>query len=411
MKTNPQKPAAVVDALRAILMVDKLPIGFLLGAGCASSIKICSQGDVPLIPDAKGLTKEVLNRASDTPLADSFTRLEEMLIQDGEPSPTIEHLLTRVRTMATVVGNDKVRGFSKEDLADLEREICRTISALVDKTLPETNTPYHQLARWIGERTNRSVIFTTNYDLLLEQAFESLEVPFFDGFVGSHRPFFSRQTMEQDGLQAQWALLCKLHGSINWRFVREKNMIVRSTSEEGVELLIHPSHLKYTESRRMPYFMMLDQLKGFISNHRKPVAFFVVGYSFSDEHVNDTIVDNLRANPSAVCYALQYDQLATYPQIDSLAQRCSNLHVLAPDGAITDGQQASWAVCSPSQTDEFHRAFRPKLPNAVACRLGTEDAGDGVSDDVAVEFCLGDFDAFGSFLASFVAGRSSPYRN
>lgn len=310
--------------------------------------------------------------------------------------------------MATVVGNDEVRGFSKEDLTDLERGICRTISALVNKPLPETNTPYHRLARWIGERTNRSVVFTTNYDLLLEQAFESLEVPYFDGFVGSHRPFFSQQAIEQNGLQAQWALLCKLHGSINWRFVRKKNLIVRSVSGEGDELLIHPSHLKYTESRRMPYFVMLDQLKGFISNRKRPVAFFVVGYSFSDEHVNDTIVDNLRANPSAVCYALQYGQLSAYPQIESLVQRCSNLRVAAPDGAIVDGRRAGWDKCSPRQIDEFDGAFRPKHSGSVTCRRGNEDAGDGMDDDVAVEFCLGDFNAFGRFLASFVAEGSSP---
>lgn len=401
MTTNPHKPAAVVDALREILAADKLPIGFLLGAGCASSIKVGSSGGAPLIPAAKGLTDAVLDQASDTPLADPLQRLHDMLVKDGEPSPTIEHLLTRVRTMKTVVGNDQVRGFSKQDLVDLERQMCQTISTLVNKALPKPMTPYHHLARWIGERSSRSVVFTTNYDLLLEQAFESLQIPFFDGFVGSHQPFFSQQAIEQDVQRAKWALLCKLHGSINWRLVHNGNAIVRSMSGEGDELLIHPSHLKYTESRRMPYFVMLDQLKAHILNGKKS-ALFVVGYSFSDEHINDTIVDSLRANPSAVCYVLQYDRLSTRQQIHNLARRCSNLRVLSPDSAITDGRHSGWAECLLTQVAEFDGAFRPKC--SAAKNHKQEEAE---RDDLAVEFCLGDFDAFGHFLASFVTRRSS----
>ena len=202
-----------------------------------------------------------------------------MLVQDGQENPTIEHMLTRVRTMETVAGNDKVRGFSAPDLRRLEQSICQTISSVVNKPLPESTTPYHSLVRWIGQRTNRSVIFTTNYDLLVEQALEALHVPFFDGFIGSYRPFFDQHAIEQDDLPVQWALVCKLHGSINWRFIRKRNVIVRSLAETGDELLIHPSHLKYTESRRMPYFVMFDLLKAFIGNGKRPAALFTIGYS------------------------------------------------------------------------------------------------------------------------------------
>ena len=269
-----------------------------------------------------------MDASSGTDLAESFQRLKTVLVDDGQQDPTIEHMLTRVRAMETVVGNDAVRGFSRPDLQRLEQAICRTIASLVNKPLPASTTPYHALARWIGQRTSRSFIFTTNYDLLVEQALEALQVPFFDGFIGSVQPFFDQQAIEQDDFPERWALVCKLHGSINWRLVPERNDVVRSL-QGGDELLIHPSHLKYTESRRMPYFVMLDRLKAFIGNDKMPVALFTIGYSFSDEHINDTIADSLRANPSAVCYALQYDKLSAYPQVDKLVQRCSNLHVLA----------------------------------------------------------------------------------
>ena len=403
MGTDLHSPAAVVDALRAILVVDKLPVGFLLGAGCPSSIRDAGHDGAPLIPDARGLTEEVVAQSSGTDLAESFHRLQEMLIRDGQENPTIEHMLTRVRTMETVAGNDEVRGFSATDLQRLEQSICRIISSVVDKQLPESTTPYHSLARWIEQRTNRSVIFTTNYDLLVEQALEALQVPFFDGFIGSYQPFFDQHAIEQDGLPAQWALVCKLHGSINWRFVHKSNTIVRSMADAGDELLIHPSHLKYTESRRMPYFVMFDLLKAFIGNDKKPVVLFTIGYSFSDDHINDTIADSLRANPSAVCYALQYDRLSVYPQIDHLVQRCSNLHVLARDGAVTDGRRSRWETCSREQVEEFGGTFRSQCSQEGDSAPGSEDVD---SDEVAVECHLGDFGIFGRFLASFSPAKA-----
>ena len=404
MGTDPHSPADVVDALRAILVVDKLPIGFLLGAGCACSIRAADKDDPPLIPDARGLTKAVVEQSSGTNLAELFQRLQATLLTDGQENPTIEHMLTRVRAMEAVVGNDAVRGFSAHDLRCLEQSICRTISSVVNKQLPESTTPYHSLARWIGQRRDRSVIFTTNYDLLVEQALEALQVPFFDGFIGSYQPFFDQQAIEQDDFPAQWALVCKLHGSINWRLVRKRNAIVRSLDDEaGDELLIHPSHLKYTESRRMPYFVMLDRLKTFIGNRKEPAALLIIGYSFSDEHVNDTIADGLRANPSAVCYALQYDKLSAYPQVTNLVQRCSNLHVLAPDEAETNGRRSGWKTCPHEQVSELGGAFRPRCSRGDSSTLGSKDV-DG--DEVAVECRLGDFDIFGRFLASFSPAKT-----
>ena len=247
------------------------------------------------------------------------------------------------------------------------------------------------------------MIFTTNYDLLVEQALEALQVPFFDGFIGSYLPFFDQHAIEQDDLPAQWALICKLHGSINWRLVHKSNTIVRSLADAGDELLIHPSHLKYTESRRMPYFVMFDLLKAFIGNGKKPAVLFTIGYSFSDDHVNDTIADSLRANPSAACYALLYDKLSDYPKTDSLVQRCSNLHVLARDEAVTDGRRSRWKTCSREQVEEFGGAFRSQCSQEGDPAPGSEDVD---SDEVAVECCLGDFNIFGSLLASLSPAKA-----
>lgn len=397
METDFHSPTAVVDSLREILVVDKLPIGFLLGAGCSSSIKTGNDG-ASLIPDARGLTKAVLDQCSNPNLDKLLKCLQEMLVKDGQENPNIEHMLTHVRAMQAVVGKDNVRSFSLSDLKNLEQFICESVFRTVNKSLPGPMTPYHYLARWIGQRANRTVIFTTNYDLLVEQALEALQVPFFDGFIGSYQPFFHQQAIEQDDLPSQWNLICKLHGSINWRLVQNSNDIVRNLDDKaGDKLIIHPSHLKYAESRRMPYFVMLDRLKAFIRNDKKPAALFTIGYSFSDEHINDVIADSLRDNPSAISYALQYDRLSACPQVTKLTQRCANLHVLAPGEAITKGRLSRWEKCSPEQVTELRYAFR-----AQSSKEGSSDQGNGAADDrKVVEFCLGDFNNFGYFLGSF----------
>jgi hypothetical protein len=103
---------------------------------------------------------------------------------------------------------------------------------------------------------------------------------------------------------------------------------------DGDELLIHPSHRKYDESRRMPYFVMIDRLRAFLRANQKPVALFVIGYSFGDDHLNEAIVEGLAANPSAACFALQYGVLGDYPSAKKLALENANLSVLARDAAI-----------------------------------------------------------------------------
>jgi hypothetical protein len=72
------------------------------------------------------------------------------------------------------------------------------------------------LVGWVGG-TNRECaveIFTPNYDLLFEEAFERAGFPYFDGFTGGHAPFFDPPSIADDVLPARWSRLWKLHGSL-----------------------------------------------------------------------------------------------------------------------------------------------------------------------------------------------------
>ena len=342
--------------------------------------------------------------------AEPFRQLRQILSEDRYESPNIEVILSRIRSLREAAGASEVRGLSGENLEDLDRQICATISTTVAKTLPDEGTPYHALARFVGSlRLPPSEIFTTNYDLLAEQALESLQIPFFDGFVGSSRPFFDQHAIEDDVLPERWALLWKLHGSVNWRFNRETKVISRSVNpEDGDELLIHPSHLKYDESRRMPYLVMIDRLKAFLRNGKQPVALFVIGHSFSDEHLNATVLESLRANPNAACFALQYGNLSDYPTAVSLAKSEASLNVLGRDGGIIRKVCGRWRARPAIDVADLAPAFELVDGEGNHCdnAVDVTRVVDGSSDEPQLcEFLLGNFKYFGSFLDE-VAGTA-----
>ena len=329
--------------LQESLSLDKHPVALLVGAGCPVSIRVpnAGGGTDPLIPDVAGLTAAVASAlAGDT----SFGILTEQFKADGRTTYTIEDLLSHVRLLSRIVGAGAARGLDAKALTDLEVALCQHVVTAVRRDLPGSDTPYHLLADWIGGVPRKSSVdlFTTNYDLLLEQALEDRGLPFFDGFVGARRPFFDLRAIEDDPLPSRWTRLWKLHGSVNWR-LHPGGTVVRSheTTGAGDGLLIHPSELKYDQSRRMPYLAMIDRLRHFL---RQPSAFLVtVGYSYADEHLNEVLLQGLRSNPKAAGFGLLYKNLAEEPGASKVSKRLpTNLTLLARDTGAVRGVVGPW---------------------------------------------------------------------
>jgi hypothetical protein len=341
-----------------------------VGAGCPLAIQT-NDGE-PLIPDIAGFTK-VVRRALET---DDSTKSGIAIVldhfaKDGRTDFNIETFLTHVRTLRQVVGNDVVRGLNATTLASLESVATRVVVTAANKSLPAPGTPYHWLSAWVGvaARTVPVELFTTNYDLLLEQALEATRVPYFDGFVGSARPFFDLHAIEQDALPSRWARLWKLHGSINWH--EHNGIICRGGDLSSPDSrIIHPSHLKYDESRRMPYLVMLDRLRAALQRPSQSIV--TCGYSYRDEHVNAILLEGLRANPTATVFGLLYGALASYSIASVPEDLPSNLSLLATDRACIGARVLTWSP---------------------------DDGG---------AFALGDFREFGAFLADLV-GMSSDH--
>ena len=402
---NPmQDPLKQVGYLQQCLSNDKKPLGLFLGAGCPMAIRLGGEGNPPLIPDIAGITKVVcdqLNKSAEcVPL---IKILESHFEKDDRKDPTVEVMLSHIRALRAVAGNETVRGLTAANLDTLDHQICEAIHKLVNKELPNSETPYHRVASWVDAfgREKPIEVFTTNYDLLMEQAFEDRRVPYFDGFAGARRPFFDLRAMEEDLLPARWARLWKLHGSINWYEVTGKGVFRGTTIEEGTKRVIHPSHLKYEQSRRMPYLAMIDRLRAFL---RQPTAALVItGYSFRDEHINEVIVQGLQGTPTGIAFALVHGRLEEYQDAIKLALGRSNLALLARDGAVISGIQAAW----PEKDAE---ALGPTVDRWVTWTPVDPAAENGRRK---AEFQLGDFAAFGDFLQELLghAGQSPEVPN
>ena len=388
-----EDPTRQVSYLQQVFSGNKKPLGLFLGAGCPMSIRV--DDNKPLIPGVAGMTAFVREKLLTCgEYKDILQTVERHFRSDGRCEPTVEDILTHIRALHAVAGNDEVRGLTAEQLIKLDDQICHLIHQSVDKLLPNTKTSYHSVASWMDAISRESAVevFTTNYDLLVEQALEHYRVPYFDGFAGVKRPLFDPRTMEEDSLPPRWVRLWKLHGSVNWFQKEDLDIFRGTTSENSKRRVIHPSHLKYQESRRMPYLAMMDRLRGFIKEPTS--ALILCGYSFRDDHINEAILQGLLYTQTSVAFALLFDKTEAYEEVIKLATERSNLNVLARDGGVIGGQKIKWLEKNPDSVSEQENKW-------VNWRRLTNDKS-------VAEFTLGDFNVLGNFLQELVGNVQRP---
>lgn len=354
MVENALTPERIVDRLTQCLYQSKRPLGLLLGAGCPASIRVDSGAgnQEPLIPDIAGLTDRV--NAALTSSCEHYEAVVSRLEADLGRSPNIEETLSHIRGIAAIIGKHKIHDMDASTISALENEVTNQITIMMDVSLPNDDTPYDKLVLW-AQAVATSIpirIFTTNYDLLLEVALERNSVPFFDGFIGAKNPFLDTDAIESDDLPVRWIRVLKLHGSSNWTILPDHRVIRRPASDSEGRILIHPSHMKYTESRRMPYLVMQDQLRNFF--RLSSATLITVGYSFSDEHINDLIAQGVRSNPNAKVFGLLYDDLADYDRAQGLARSQRSITLIASDGVIDAGHETTWQAADNPPTTTKH---------------------------------------------------------
>jgi SIR2-like domain len=381
-------PSSHANYLRQCLSHDKRPLGLLLGAGCPMAVRVRrAGGDEPLIPDIAGITKLVATKFVSSPAKPFYDLVHSHFKTDGLPPPNVEQLLSHVRSLRQVSGKESVRGLTSKELDEVDSEICKILGEACTVNLPDTITPYHLLASWAGaiSRVTPVEIFTTNYDLLAEEALESNRVPYFDGFVGSNETFFDLQAIEDDQLPPRWARLWKIHGSLNWH--EDKRGAIRRSGDREKRRVIYPSHLKYDESRRMPYLAMIDRMRAFLRNDSAVLV--TVGFSFKDVHLNEIVVQGLQGNPTSVVFALLHGKLEHYDELARIAETRSNLTVMARDGGVIGTRRCAWPTGKDAKG----------CNDSISVEWLDDAAKPGLKD---AQFVLGDFATLGRFLEDLI---------
>ncbi|SHJ67801.1 SIR2-like domain-containing protein [Reichenbachiella agariperforans] len=172
----------------------------------------------------------------------------------------------------------------------------------------------------------RANIFTANYDLAFEYAFDKLGVHYIDGFSGFHKRFFKPETFEYDifypGSTTSGKVqriekvvrYYKLHGSLSWvnsesrdannlYGIEEKPLELIASLEKKGEIIIYPSAVKKSYTLDLPYSELFRQFASTITQSQSVLV--TVGYSFGDDHFNDIIYQAL-SNPTFTLIVIDF---------------------------------------------------------------------------------------------------------
>ena len=277
-------PSEAIGNLLEKLGQPRRHLSVLLGAGASMAAGL---------PDLAGLAEAVRDR-----LEASERGHYDRLI-NGRNLEIVLSQLRLARSLLESAGGE-FDGLTAETAGILDRSITSAIAAIVAREEDAPTEAHERLAAWLGRSIRASAleVFTTNYDLLLERAFELRGVPYFDGFVGVFRGEFRPDLIEPDEAlesarpPAGWVRLWKLHGSVSWvidnaaarRIVRLGRYPVQSPD---AMLAIYPSAEKYEESRRMPFLALTDRFRRALATPESTTL--TVGFSFRDQHLNELI--------------------------------------------------------------------------------------------------------------------------
>ena len=199
----------------------------------------------------------------------------------------------------------------------VEKHIFDSINISIDeekysKVLGYYKTFFQKLALRAKDNS-RIRVFTTNNDLFNETALDALNIHYINGFSGGIHKYFNpalfnytwskRMDTSIDKYEPveNMVYLYKIHGSVNWRetnnltnnYFEIEEVVPTETRSEG-SVLIYPTPTKQDKSLGSPY---VDLFREFQNKLLEPHSvLFIIGYSFSDRHVNEIIYRALATN-------------------------------------------------------------------------------------------------------------------
>lgn len=408
-------PLEYIRGLQQLLVSDKKKIAFLFGAGTSLAKKNKLSENIPAIGK---LTSDIEAEIKGVSTSSSavLKAIDQIKDEIGIEKYTIETLLTFLEIKKQVVGKGSINGLNHSDFENLIKLIKSKIRDKVSihkhiETKLE-NVIHVDFAEWIGKADRRFPIeiFTTNYDYLFELGLENKNIPYYDGFTGSYRPFFNSHSVDDLFFLPNETKLWKIHGSLGWHYDDISKKVWRKDSDDD-DILIYPSTLKYNDSKKQPYTALGDRLTNYLK--QSDTILITCGYSFGDEHINERIMTALQSNISAHVYVFIYDilfdkgkkvgySLTEDSFLSKLARGNSKLSVFGCRNAIIGCKYGLWKLKREPDKDDavnIELYFDEDAPNNLDDEIKKDKKGEekwtGEGD-----LKISDFKHFVNFLQS-----------
>jgi len=353
-------------SLQTKLLEDKyLPLicqgkrAFLLGAGCSVTAGIptmreLSNSVLAFIPKGKG--KGLMSS-----LQGCYAESNSCTIEDYM-SEIVDYIAIAERRERQGDEQHKVkigrRPVTGEGLKSLLSVIKNGIFSKIADCAAEENLESHRKfvrsVRDIGDHgkslSARPVdYFTLNYDLLIEDALASEEIPYADGMRGGALGWWDAGTYAQSCT----ARVVKLHGSVDWMsaaadpFPCRVRVQLGTPCPPGQERMIWPAATKYREAQHDPYATQIGLFHTVL--HETSVdagtVLTVIGYSFGDEHINAEIESALYENEHlTVVVFTSEDSLPPILSDWRTASFKKQVYVLSPKGMDCGDEDSGSAV-------------------------------------------------------------------
>ena len=301
-------------------------VNFLFGAGT-------SNGAIPTMRDLQKCVVEKLNE-------------DEKKIFDEIKERNLEEILEILYSGKTYLKNNPQYKDSSEfnTLKSLIETIEDTIFQAINieigincgsdaqKEVFRNYMKFYKKVTYRNKDLNRVNVFTTNNDLFNEYVLDYLNIDYNNGFGGGLKRSFNPARFEyiyakkmDEGIEKYEPLnhmiyLYKLHGSINWveaknhnSFFNIEEIYLKPGEQKPKETcLIYPTPLKEGKSLTSPYTDLIREFQKKLSLPNS--VLFIIGYSFSDEHINTIIYRALTSNNSlSVVIFADKDKLAGIP--------------------------------------------------------------------------------------------------
>jgi len=335
-------------------------INFLFGSGISK----------PYLPTLNNIEKDINDAKTDEDKAEKYKEYLEKVIL-----PNINIALndfTKEKCFEWKGVKWEVQGDPEDNYKKVYEDYQNFLKTLAQLILDRKTTV-------VGKQVN---IFTTNIDIFFEMALEALELHYNDGFLGKMNPVFDLSNFKQSTIQRSRHYdnrseitvfnLLKIHGSVNWKYKEsekvnpnrkiylcsdllhlDKTLLIKTgidfiTEYKNKILVVNPEDAKFSETVLNKYYYEL--LRSYSSElERENSVLFVIGFSMSDQHIQEITKRAARSNPTLQIYIFVHSKEGkneTGARVDNKAEmekimevsKNPNIKIIAPE--YEDGDDA-----------------------------------------------------------------------